>query len=67
LSPDVVRVSVSAFVALREIITNVVTAVVNEATVPSGSAAVTVKQKNISTDINPWDTESMNLSSNKGK
>jgi hypothetical protein len=68
-APDVGGVPAAAFGALVAALTNAITAAVNAATaapIPAAADAATKKSK-ISTAINPYDTESMNLSTKEGK
>ena len=66
-APDVGGVPAAAFTALVESLTNAITAAVNTATTSSNPPALAAKKTKISTSINPYDTESMNLSSKDGK
>ena len=66
-APDVGGVPAAAFTALVEAMTNAITAAVTAATSIPGSVSAAAKKTKISTEINPYDTESMNLSSKEGK
>ena len=66
-APDVGGVPAAAFTALVESLTNAITTTANAATASTSLPTTTVKKTKISTSINPYDTESMNLSSNEGK
>ena len=66
-APDVGGVPAAAFTALVEAMTNAITAAVTAATSIPGSVSAAAKKTRISTAINPYDTESMNLSSKEGK
>ena len=61
-APDVGGVPAAAFTALVEAMTNAITAAVTAATSIPGSVSAAAKKTRISTAINPYDTESMNLS-----
>ena len=66
-APDVGGVPAAAFTALAESLTNAITAAVNAATASSRAPTVAAKETKINTSVNPYDTESMNLSSKEGK
>ena len=64
---DVGGVPAVASTALVESLTNAITAVVNAATAASSSPTAAAKKTQISTLINPYYTELMNLSLKEGK
>ena len=66
LAQNVSAVPAAAFIDLVESLTNVITVAVNTAMASSSSAPVVTKETKISTSINLYDKESMNLSPKEG-